>query len=278
LHLPRSNLVLLPSVYTWYPLCYTALVFSRRVEGQAEPLTFGVSGKLLYNTLVMFDRQTDSLWSQLYGSAVDGPLTGQSLVVYPSLHTEWAAWQAQHPDTLVLSKRLTCEQFDCGTYATNPRGSYAVDPYASYYNTPLEGVVNHQIPRDERSLQVKQRVPGVRVAGQARAYPYRVLADQPVINDVINGELVLVWFDLETQTGVAYVRRVGERILSFSAEPHNSGLLVDAETGSSWRAATGAAIAGRLRGEQLPGLIVTPTFESGWYDYFPDSDTYTPKG
>jgi hypothetical protein len=107
-----------------------------------------VSGKLLYNTLVMFDRETESLWSQLYGGALDGPLAGQGLAVYPSLHTEWAAWQAQHPDTLVLSKRLTCRQFGCGTYAANPRASYLVDPYAGYYNQPDEGVINSQIPRD----------------------------------------------------------------------------------------------------------------------------------
>ena len=264
-----------PVAVTWCPLCYTALAFSRQVEGQAEPLTFGVSGKLLYNTLVMFDRETDSLWSQLYGGALDGPLVGQSLAVYPSLHTEWAVWQAQHPDTLVLSKRRTCQQFGCGTYADNPRGSYDVDPYAAYYNQPDEGVINSQIPRDEFRPSAKKRVLGVRVSDQARAYPFQTLTDQPVINDLVNAQPVLVWFDPDSQTGAAYLRRVDERILTFSADPDQPGLLLDDQTGSHWKAATGQAIAGPLHGETLAGLISTPAFEFGWYDYFPNSDTYS---
>ncbi len=164
-----------PVAITWCPLCYTALVFSRRVGGQPEPLTFGVSGKLLENTLVLYDRQTESLWSQLYGGAIAGELTGSALGVFPSLHTEWAAWEALYPDSMVLSKALTCDQFDCGTYATNPRGSYDIDPYESYYITPYEGIVNFQIPREAGVEERKARVLGVRVGGQARAYPFKVL-------------------------------------------------------------------------------------------------------
>jgi hypothetical protein len=277
-----------PVAVTWCPLCYSALVFSRRVEGQAEPLTFGVSGSLLYNTLVMFDRETESLWSQLYGGALDGPLAGQSLAVYPSLHTEWAAWQAQHPDTLVLSKRLTCRQFGCGTYAANPRASYLVDPYAGYYNQPDEGVIDSQIPRDpeddffraepraptEKIVLWKERVLGLRLAGRARAYPYQVLADEPLVNDAIGGEPVLVWFDPETQAGAAYSRRLGERTLTFRADPGAPGGLLDDQTGSRWVPATGQAVEGPLSGQALTPLVVTPAFEFGWFDYFPESDVY----
>jgi hypothetical protein len=79
-------------------------------------LTFGVWGKLLYNTLVMFDRQTDSLWSQLYGSAVDGPLTDQSLVVYPSLHTEGAARQARaYPYRVLADQPAINDSHGCYT-------------------------------------------------------------------------------------------------------------------------------------------------------------------
>ncbi len=88
-----------PVAITWCPLCYTALVFSRNVEGWDEPLSFGVSGKLLYNTLVMYDRQSNTLWSQLYGAAVEGDLAGRTLAVFPSVNTEWAAWQSQYPDS-----------------------------------------------------------------------------------------------------------------------------------------------------------------------------------
>lgn len=265
-----------PVAITWCPLCYTAIVFSRRVAGQETPVTLAVSGKLLYNTLVMFDRQTNTLWSQLYGTAVDGPLNGKSLAIFPSLHTEWAAWQAQYPDTLVLSKQLTCAQFNCGDYSTNPRGSYAVDAYASYYNTPAEGVIDHQIPRDLDESGPKQRVLGVRLGDVSRAYPYETLRERPLINDNINGVPVLIWFDPATQTGTAFIRRVEEQALTFRADPDTPGVLFDLEIGSRWQATNGMAVDGRLRNAQLPALVATSAFAFSWYDYFPDSDTYVP--
>ena len=264
-----------PVAITWCPLCYTALVFSRQVEGQDQPLTFGVSGKLLYNTLVMFDRQTDTLWSQLYGVALEGPLNGTSLDIFPSIHTEWKVWKSQYPETLVLSKTITCEQFGCGTYADSPRFNYEVDPYVSYYNTPREGVIDSQIPRDDFIPSAKKRVLGVRLAGKTRAYPFDIFTRQSVINDVIGGEPILIWFDPESQTGVAFIRQIDNQPLTFFADSDELGTLIDRETGSRWRALTGEAVSGVLQGKKLPGVFVTTAFEFGWFDYFPDSDMYT---
>ena len=257
-----------PVAITWCPLCYTALVFSR--EADAQTLTFGVSGKLLQNTLVMYDRQTDSLWSQLYGAAIDGTLTGQTLSFFPSTFTEWAIWYEQYPQSLVLSKEATCAQFDCGSYASNPRGSYTVDPYASYYNTPTEGVVSYQIPREE-GLSPKKRVLGIRLGAHARAYPYAVLNDQPLIQDEFNNIPVLIWFDRATQTGKAYLRQVDEEVLTFRLDPDEPSVLVDEATNGRWQALTGQEINGT---RQLSPLIATSAFEFGWYGYFPHSDTY----
>ena len=265
-----------PVAITWCPLCYTALVFSRNVDGQDEQLSFGVSGKLLYNTLVMYDRQSNTLWSQLYGAAVEGDLAGRTLSVFPSVNTEWAEWQSQYPDSMVLSKQLTCEQFDCGTYSTNPRGSYAVDPYASYYNTPYEGVIDYQIPRNEFVSGPKERVLGLRVGGQAKAYPFKVLAQKPVVNDEIQGFPIVVWFDAETETGLAFQRTVGNRKLTFMLDLDAPAFLVDEETGTRWQVASGLAVAGSLRGKVLAPVVVTTAFEFGWSAYFPDSETYRP--
>ena len=92
----------------------------------------------------------------------------------------------------------------------------------------------------------------------------------------MGGEPILVWFETDTQTGVAYIRQIDHRVLIFFVDPEGpeSGYLLDEETGSRWNAATGEAIAGALRGEKLPGVIVTPAFEFGWFDYFPDSERY----
>jgi hypothetical protein len=224
----------------------------------------------------MYDRQTESLWSQLYGAAVQGPLEGHALSLHASLHTDWETWRAWHPDTLVLSKEKTCAQFNCGTYSSNPRGSYQMDPYVSYYSSPEEGVVDAQIPRDGEVSGGKTRVLGVRVGGEARAYPFEVFSNQTLIHDQIAGMPVLVWFDRETETGAAFMRRVDGQTLTFRQVPDRSDLLVDEGTGSRWDATIGIATAGSMQGTRLPPLVSTSAFEFGWRAYFPESEFYTP--
>ena len=93
----------IPIAVTFCPLCNSGLIFDRRLGGRV--LEFGVSGMLRFSDMVMFDRQTDSLWNQLTGKPALGPLVGQGieLVRLPIVRTTWANWLAQHPDTTVLS-------------------------------------------------------------------------------------------------------------------------------------------------------------------------------
>jgi hypothetical protein len=93
----------LPVAITWCPICQTALGFERRVGDRV--LTFGVSGYLYLSNLVLFDRETGSLWNQLLGGAITGRMRGESLRPVPVVHETWAEWLRQHPDTRVLSIR-----------------------------------------------------------------------------------------------------------------------------------------------------------------------------
>ena len=257
---------------TWCPLCYSALVFSRQVDDQE--LSFGVSGRLLQNTLVMYDRQTESLWSQLYGGAINGPLAGSSLKVFPSVLTEWESWRSLHPHGRVLSKRQTCATFSCGDYASNPRGSYELDPYAGYYITADEGVVNRQIPRDEAAGAPKQRVLGVRLGEFARAYPFAILAQERVINDEIDGVPVVIWFDPQAESGAAFLRQVDDLVLTFQPDLDDPAAMRDSRSNSLWSGVSGEAKSGSFEHSRLSPLVTTPAFEFGWYGYFPSSDTY----
>jgi hypothetical protein len=96
-------------------------VYSRQVED--EVLTFGVSGMLYKANVLMYDRQTESLWSQARRAAVTGAMTGAELEVLPSTLTSWRKWRQKHPQTEVLS-------LDTG-YKRN----YRQDPYADYYQS-----------------------------------------------------------------------------------------------------------------------------------------------
>jgi hypothetical protein len=257
-----------PVAITWCPLCYTAVVFSRRVEGSEQPLVFGVSGKLLHSTLIMYDHQSESLWSQLYGAGVEGPLAGSTLGYFPSVHTEWEIWRNQFPNTRVLSKQQTCIQSDCY--------DYAIDRYASYYQSASEGLIDRQIPRESEVFGPKELVLGVVIDENARAYLFDVLAETPLINDQVDDTPILIWFDPSSETGTAFDSRQDDRVLTFSQDPEQAGVLVDYETRSQWLAMTGESIAGELSGARLVPLIATHAFEFAWLAYYPDSTPYQP--
>jgi hypothetical protein len=227
-------------------------VYSRIIDG--EEYTFGVSGKLIMNVLVMYDRQTGTLWSQLLGEAVEGELQGTKLEFLPSLQTTWADWKAQYPDTLALRK---------GYFG-------ARDPYDSYYASRRAGVIGEST-QDDR-LYVKEFVVGVEINDDPVAFPFSVLNDEPVVNYEVGGEPVLVVFNAETGSGVVYEREVDGQPLTFSQVEGTT--IVDAETGTEWNGLTGEALGGSLAGITLNRVKSTSSFWFGWKDWYPDSVIY----
>ena len=66
-----------PFAATYCPLCRTGIVYDRRLDGKVNEI--GVSGLLYKSAMVMYDKNTESLWSQVLGKAIVGPSTGKSL-------------------------------------------------------------------------------------------------------------------------------------------------------------------------------------------------------
>jgi hypothetical protein len=217
-------------------------------------LEFGVSGKLIMNVLVMYDRQTESLWSQLLGVAVQGEYKGQKLEFLPSWQTTWEDWKTRYPDTLALMKGYRGDR----------------DPYDDYYDSYAAGVIGETIEDDR--LGTKDFVIGVSIGEGAMAYPFRNLSERPVINDVLTDVPILVVFDPENASGVVFKREVDGRPLTFLETGHLE--LQDEETGSTWDALTGAARSGELAGTTLERLKSTHSFWFGWKDFFPETGVY----
>jgi len=98
-----------PVAVTWCPLVQAGVAFGREidVDGEPTPLTLQASGKLWRDALVMWDKQTRSLWTQHGGRALQGPSrdAGAQLMSLPSTHTTWAEASARHPDARVLRKK-----------------------------------------------------------------------------------------------------------------------------------------------------------------------------
>jgi hypothetical protein len=206
------------------------------------------------NVLVMYDRQTDSLWSQLLGQAVDGELIGEELEYLPSWQTTWEDWKTRNPDTLALVKGY--------------RGLR--DPYFGYYASGQAGVIGEST-RDQR-LPTKEFVIGVSIDDESVAYAFSTLNDEPIVNDVVANIPVLVTFDADNASGVVFERRVEGKTLTFKQDVGFQ--IVDDETGSLWDGLTGVAIEGELLGSQLERVKSTLSFWFGWKDFYPETRVY----
>jgi len=229
-------------------------VYDREVNGQE--LSFGVSGKLIRNVLVMYDRQTESLWSQLLGESVKGPLIGTKLEFVPSWMMTWAEWKEQYPDTLALNKN-------------GRRGGR--DSYTSYYASASPGVIGETYYDDR--LYTKEFVTGVELAEAVIAYPYSALNEEPYLNHSVGDENMLVVFDSDAAVSIVYDRDLNGQTLTF--EPTGQPFrMTDRETGSLWNAFNGKALSGELAGQQLERRKSTASFWFGWKDIHPDTLLY----
>ena len=113
-----------PVVITYCPLCGTGVVFDALMGGKRT--FFGVSGLLYNSDVLLFDRHTESLFSQLLFEAITGPLRGTELRTIPASTTTWKVWKSLHPDTQALSRVQPPYLVDYGT-----------DPYALYRRSRL---------------------------------------------------------------------------------------------------------------------------------------------
>lgn len=150
-------------VVTYCPLCGTGMVFNANINSRRH--TFGVSGLLYNSSGLLYDRETQSLWSPMMKRAVTGSSAGQTLNAIPIAHVSWKAWQRQHPTTWVLSTN------------TGFARDYNTSPYLNYdKNNQLLFPVLHQNPR----YHPKDRVLGVCLDGQlnnqCKGYPFAELS------------------------------------------------------------------------------------------------------
>ena len=229
-------------------------MYAREVDGRE--LTFGVSGKLIMNALVMYDRQTDSLWSQFLGEAVDGPMVGSKLGLMSSQLTTWSSWREEHPDTLALDT-----------------GGAVDDHYSDYYAGPNSGRVG-QTTFDDRLIG-KDLVVGIVGEKGQRAYAHKDLTRIRVVDDTFEGQDIVVAFDRRTGSTSVFDRHVGGRALTFS-DGSGSSEMTDAETGTVWNKLTGVATGGPLGGQRLTPFPHFDSFWFAWTDFYPGTELFEP--
>jgi len=253
-----------PIAVTFCPLCNSAIVFDRRIDG--DTLRLGVSGFLRNSDLIMWDDKTQSWWQQFTGEGIVGTYTGELLGIVPSQVVGYKAFKEQYPDGEVLS-----------TQGRN----YGTNPYVGYDSSQpflFTGVVDNRLFATERVL-------GVYLNNEVIAYPFENLSNSIAINDNVGDiDVVAFWqpgsvsaldqaeIDSSNDVGMAglFERKLDEKILTFSAD---DGVIKDDQTGSLWNV-FGTAISGEFEGSQLQQLNAFPYFWFAWAAFYPDTEIY----
>ncbi|MDH3281051.1 MAG: DUF3179 domain-containing protein [Gammaproteobacteria bacterium] len=172
-------------VVSYCPLCGTGMAFAAEIEGRTR--SFGVSGLLYNSDVLLYDRESESLWSQILGKAVSGRMRGTKLTLLPTAHTTWQDWRSRHPDTLVLSE------------VTGHRRDYSRTPYVGYETSSQ---VYFPVSHVNRKYHPKELVIGLTVEDQHRVYPFAELSKSvsPII-DRFAGREFKIEFDPLHRTG-----------------------------------------------------------------------------
>lgn len=144
-----------PLLVSYCPLCNSGLVFDRRMEGQI--LEFGVSGMLRESDMVMYDRQTESLWQQITGEGIVGAMTGRQLSIVPSQIVPFGVFARQFPDGKVLSR------------STGYGKPYGQNPYAGYESSGQTLFPVKEVRR--KGIRPFERLVVVSLKGRTKAYP-----------------------------------------------------------------------------------------------------------
>lgn len=167
---------------TYCPLCGTAMVFERNfsINNQQEIKSFGVSGLLYQSDVLMYDRQSESLWSQLAMQAISGPAKGSKLKWLASEQMSWYEWTQKYPDGQVLS-------LDTG-FKRHYQGEAYKDYFAS--NRPM-----FPVPETRDELKLKSWVLGIIIDGQAKAYAMDDLAKNKHLKDKLGAKQISITYD-----------------------------------------------------------------------------------
>jgi len=258
-----------PISVTFCPLTGTGLVFDARGEdgGQFE---LGVSGLLFNTNLIMYDRRDgNTLYPQIAHKAVEGSRKGETLTLLPVVETTWDTWQKLHPDTRVVEVGT----YSLARYASYPYGDYRTND--SYFLFTLDTPLGANSNQFTGQLRAKERVLGVRLDGETKAYPLAAMGARSLINDRVGGVDISVLWDQQSYLAVPYAREVNGRSLTFDVDL-GAGFpfgMRDRETDTVWDA-NGLALEGELAGVQLTQIPAHSSMWFAWVTFWQNTDVW----
>ena len=243
-----------PLAVTWCPICWSAVVYDRTVEGRT--LTFGVSGTLADDALVLYDRETESEWQQTTGAAISGEFEGRQLTALPSQVLSWERFADEYPGGVVL-------QPPDGEAPHAASARYDMAPYEAYREREEFGLYGMRGQGDQREwdrdddIGPKTVVLGIEADDDAMAYPLsRARAVGGLVTDIVGDCDVVVVADDE---GIRAFENPG-----YDFERPQQDLHAD---GTAWHPVTGESDDGR----RLDPVPARQLFAFAWQDAHGDA-------
>ena len=243
---------------TYCPLTGSGIAWDRVIDGTET--TFGVSGLLYESNLIPYDRETNSNWSQMQLTCVNGPLMGREIPIFPIIETTWATWKAMYPNSQVMTT-VTGFNRDYGNY---PYGDYRTND--DYILFPVSNP-------DER-LPEKERVHGIIVNGSAKVYRFSAFeagGATVLIEDNVLGEDVLVLGNVAENWIVSF-RAPGDGN-SFTAVQGEGNVVLEDDAGNRYDV-FGVAVEGPDTGVQLEATRSYLGYWFAWGTFFPGVEIY----
>ncbi len=243
-------------------------MYSAKVNGEAT--TFGTSGMLYRSNKLMYDRLTNSLWDQLTGKLLIGPMwdSGIQLDFFPVVLTTWEEWLELHPDTTVLTREAGL--YNAAFYVPED------DPRAIYYDYFNSPETMFPVPDRNDSLKAKDVVLGVQLKDGSKAYSSEALQQVRIVNDVVGGEEILVLGSSTSQGARVYHRGGRSFELPPDAEGGHRGIpsvIVDAD-GGTWQVTPEFLVNTADESEKLARIPTHMAFWFAWFQFYPETELY----
>ena len=223
--------------------------------------TFGTSGTLYNSNLVLYDRDTKTLWSQMLEQGIRGSKVAAIPERLPAVETSWETWRTMYPNTRLLSENTGFSR----DYSAYPYGNFKTD------NSLLFPVDN----REDGRLHRKQRVLGINVGDASKVYPVNAFSTGiEVINDRVGGMDVVTAGSSDLNFGVVYNRELEDcTVLEFEALQDSLPAVMRDNEGNEWDA-FGEAVSGPRSGQKLQKTNSYIAYWFAWTAFFPGSEIH----
>lgn len=266
-----------PIMVTYCPMCNSEVVYNREVNTPSgtKQLTFGISGLLCHNDMIMFDRETESWWEQIMGNGIAGKYSGTDLEMIPAMLISVYDYFDRFPHGKILSPEY-------------------MDAYIStHHHRPFHNLEHHNslihkyyLPEEtDPRLPPLEHVLDVHIENHDRIYPFHALAQQPVVNEIFGDIHIVIFYhgemvstldkdDLSKSKHVGSATAFESRLNGVNYTFQKTGnYFTDDQTHSIWDI-TGYCKEGVLQGQQLWMLPQSNHFAFAYLAFFPDVEIF----